>query len=139
MSKTYKEITPIEALKRLAEAGKPIDGLMFRDDSADQWRVGVLTGVSPYCQEPFHRGYDTTWAQCAEPIEEAPKPWTFESAPKGLVLTRSKSNPIEIRVVISWDSHGIYVGGGFRLSYRDLVEFTEHSLDNGNTWRPCHA
>lgn len=69
-----QEITPQEALKLLAEAGKPIDGFVFWDYNPNQHVKGCLSGASihdsshPFCCS-IGLSYNSIYAHCARVIE----------------------------------------------------------------------
>lgn len=138
--KTYRNITPVEALKRLAKSGKPIEkGLWFKDRDDDGWQVRTLLGVQ-FTNTQFLTEFDDdtlAFDQCAELIEESPKPWTFETAPKGCVLIRIKDEP-HATLITHWQRSGVMFGDGAGVvTYEALAGPWQHSLDNGKTWLPC--
>lgn len=140
MSKTHKELTPVEALKRLAEAGKPIrKGLWFKDRDDDGWQVRTLLGVQ-FTHTQFLTEFDDdtlAFDQCAELVEEAPKPWTFDTCPRERCwLRRSVGGEVEY-LLSSVRQTSVAASGYGDIGWQTLASEWQHSLDNGKTWLPC--
>jgi len=104
-------------------------------------------------QVKYKEGNDT-WDSTSEPcwnfstyvyrIKPTPKPptyrpWKPEEVPMPCVL-RHKQHPNDRKIILSIAPPGIQVTGAFEfyiLSFKDLFEQCEYSLDNGKTWQPC--
>jgi hypothetical protein len=64
-------------------------------------------------------------------------PWTFDTAPKGLVLVRPNANQRIIHVAQRWsERRGVGFQGG-NVDFEGMLQFWTHSLDGGKTWSPC--
>ena len=61
------------------------------------------------------------------------RPWRPEEIPVG-ALVRYKQEPTKIRLIISNMDKDIIGCGG---TCDSLLQYMEHSLDHGATWKPC--
>ena len=67
-------------------------------------------------------------------------PWTFETAPKGHVLTRFGGTASTCwRLIVSWaeTTVGLHEYPREVCTYKELLEKAEYSLDGGKTWSPA--
>ena len=63
--------------------------------------------------------------------------WTVNTCPLGCWL-RVKTRPLEgVAILTAKSDNGICEGSGVRLTYKELLDMGEHSIDNGLTWKPC--
>lgn len=62
-------------------------------------------------------------------------PWTFDTAPKGHLILRDKTEVKRIYVASFFDENGITAG--YHREWSVLLSAFEHSTDNGVTWLPC--
>lgn len=135
--KTYRELTPLEALKRLADAGGPIDKIYF--PCFGGWYTGVLQGVDlrERCVLPFITNA-ANYAKCAELIETPAEPWGFDSVPAAPCWLRPKmnlGNDANYTFSVVYKSHvTLRVYGD--VGYTELAAEWEHSFDR-RTWLPC--
>lgn len=136
---TYKELTPKEVLKRLAEAGHPLY-LHVKQDlgswvPAQVRAVDTSCDVRPFFASLFH-GPAQWYARCAEVAKDSAKPWTQETAPKGHTLIRLRKGRPEL-VICGYDQNSVRIGHG-SIPYQSLLDRGwQHSIDCGKTWNPC--
>jgi hypothetical protein len=139
MKKTYRELTPLEALKRMAEAGGPVSGLYIK---ADNWIECELCAVDLSATTlPFYTDIENDesmncWhSKCAELIESAPEPWDFDSVPAQFTWLRWKVGGEANYAITSVRSGMITLSGYGTVLFTELPNW-EHSFDR-KTWLPC--
>jgi len=135
--KTYRELAPLEALKKLADNGGPIEEIWLKDTSNAPWLSYQLIGVNLSVPYPFSTSL-TAFRLCAELIETAPEPWDFESVPAAYCWLRPKmnlGNDAHYTFSAAYKSHiTLRIYGD--VGYTDLAAEWEHSFDRVN-WLPC--
>lgn len=118
MNHIYKEITPLEAIKLLAENEGPIYGLYFRDNDSEVWQKNDLIGAS-FVHVSYRMNFETDhrlFKHCARRIESPVTPEIRDAI--RLLFPDAKfaawdqngnfniydNHPIQSRFDYSWDS-----------------------------------
>jgi len=116
------------------EEGRSFEGLEFWHFGDANWRVRP-ENFGPLAVRAMYRTSKPAGFYLPKPKKLVP--WTFATAPKGLVLTRSKGLPEVACLIVSWNRTGVKIPEGFYYAYSTLLEGNEISTDGGVTWKPA--
>jgi len=121
----------------VANEGKPVEGLAFRDGENNKWNATSLKGVIACYPFPFIA--TSYWRHCARIVETEPEPvlvpWTLGTVPKKRMLVQHKNINI-LWYPSAFDTNSVLLGEEM-VRYDDLAIAYEHSLDDGVSWHPC--
>jgi len=115
-------------------AARPADG------GIDFWRAGWTDFFDVVSFNEEDRWMFRTQKPAGYFLPKVPQyvPWTFETAPKGHVMTRAKhAAATHAAVVVGWNTGGLKILDGYYPWQRLIDDKIEHSLDGGKTWSPA--